>query len=59
MVALHDNISGAFHGPGWSEHQARPQRPGFLTLYDLRRSWAGDMRDPFDNLSMFLPDESC
>jgi AraC family transcriptional regulator len=29
--------------------------PGTLALYDLRQSWAGYLRDPFDNLSMFLP----
>ena len=29
--------------------------PGALALYDLRQSWAGYLRDPFDNLSMFLP----
>ena len=28
---------------------------GALALYDLRQSWAGYLRDPFDNLSMFLP----
>jgi len=32
-----------------------PTGPGALALYDLRQSWAGYMRDPFDNLSMFLP----
>jgi len=29
--------------------------PGSLALYDLRQSWAANLRDPFDNLSMFLP----
>jgi AraC-like DNA-binding protein len=29
--------------------------PGALALYDLRQSWAAYLRDPFDNLSMFLP----
>jgi AraC family transcriptional regulator len=29
--------------------------PGALALYDLRQSWVGDLRDPFDNLSMFFP----
>ena len=29
--------------------------PGSLALYDLRQSWAAYLRDPFDNLSMFLP----
>lgn len=29
--------------------------PGALALYDLRQSWAANLRDPFDNLSMFLP----
>lgn len=32
-----------------------PTRPGTLALYDLRQSWAAYLRDPFDNLSMFLP----
>jgi AraC family transcriptional regulator len=28
---------------------------GALALYDFRQSWAAYLRDPFDNLSMFLP----
>jgi len=30
-------------------------RPGTLALYDLRESWAADLRDPFDNLAFYLP----
>lgn len=30
-------------------------KPGALALYDLRQSWAAYLRDPFDNLSMFVP----
>jgi AraC-like DNA-binding protein len=29
--------------------------PGTLALYDLRRSWSADLRDPFDNLSIYMP----
>jgi len=39
---------------GWQIKQPH-KKPGFFALYDLRQSWAGDMRDPFDNVSMFLP----
>jgi len=28
---------------------------GVLALYDLRKSWSADLRDPFDNVSIFLP----
>ncbi len=37
-------------------HMKQPAtEPGALALYDLRQSWAAYLRDPFDNLSMFLP----
>jgi AraC-like DNA-binding protein len=37
-------------------HIRRPaSRPGVLALYDLRRSWSADLRDPFDNLNVYLP----
>jgi AraC family transcriptional regulator len=29
--------------------------PGVLALYDLRKSWSADIRDPFDNVSIYLP----
>jgi AraC-like DNA-binding protein len=29
--------------------------PGALALYDLRKSWSADLRDPFDNVSIYLP----
>lgn len=29
--------------------------PGALALYDLRKSWCADIRDPFDTLQVFLP----
>jgi AraC-like DNA-binding protein len=37
-------------------HKRRPAAgPGTLALYDLRRSWSADLRDPFDNVSIYLP----
>jgi AraC family transcriptional regulator len=30
-------------------------RPGALSLYDYREAWAADLRNPFDNVSIFLP----
>lgn len=37
-------------------HIRRPASgPGVLALYDLRKSWSADLRDPFDNLSVYLP----
>lgn len=37
-------------------HIRRPAiRPGALGLFDLRASWAADVKDPFDNLNLFLP----
>jgi len=37
-------------------HIQRPMtKSGALALYDLRRSWVADLRDPFDNVSIFLP----
>lgn len=29
--------------------------PGAFALYDLRKSWCADIRDPFDTLQVFLP----
>jgi AraC family transcriptional regulator len=38
------------------KHVWRPAiRPGALGLFDLRQSWAADVRDPFDNMNVFLP----
>jgi AraC-like DNA-binding protein len=40
-------------------HRLRPiVQPGSLAIFDLRASWAADVRDPFDNLNMFLPLET-
>lgn len=37
-------------------HILKPARKaGALGLYDMRESWAADLKDPSDNLSMFLP----
>jgi AraC family transcriptional regulator len=37
-------------------HLRKPaSEPGVLALYDLRRSWCADIRDPFDTLHVFLP----
>jgi len=37
-------------------HIRKPRsEPGALALYDLRRSWSADLRDPFDNVSVYLP----
>lgn len=37
-------------------HQQKPaSEPGALALYDMRRSWCADIRDPFDTLQVFLP----
>ncbi|MDR3762827.1 MAG: AraC family transcriptional regulator [Acidobacteriota bacterium] len=37
-------------------HMRKPaSRPGVLALYDLRKSWIADIRDPFDTLHVFLP----
>ena len=37
-------------------HKRRSEAgPGALALYDLRRSWSADLRDPFDNISIYLP----
>ena len=37
-------------------HILKPARkPGALGLYDMRESWAADLRDPCETLSMFLP----
>ncbi len=37
-------------------HKRKPaSRPGALALYDLRKSWCADIRDPFDNLSVYIP----
>jgi AraC family transcriptional regulator len=37
-------------------HKRKPATgPGALALYDMRRSWCADIRDPFDTLQVFLP----
>jgi AraC family transcriptional regulator len=37
-------------------HKRKPEsKSGALHLYDLRRSWSADIRDPFDTLHAFLP----
>jgi AraC-like DNA-binding protein len=37
-------------------HIRKPStKPGALALYDLRESWAADLRDPFNNVNVFLP----
>jgi AraC-like DNA-binding protein len=37
-------------------HKRKPaSEPGALALYDLRRSWCADIRDPFDNLNVYIP----
>jgi AraC-like DNA-binding protein len=37
-------------------HKRKPEsKSGALHLYDLRRSWCADIRDPFDTLHAFLP----
>jgi AraC-like DNA-binding protein len=37
-------------------HKRKPASdPGALALYDMRRSWSADIRDPFDTLQVFLP----
>jgi AraC-like DNA-binding protein len=37
-------------------HKRKPaSESGALALYDLRKSWCADIRDPFDNLSVYLP----
>jgi len=37
-------------------HQRKPATdPGTLALYDMRKSWCADIRDPFDTLQVFLP----
>ena len=37
-------------------HKRKPAtEPGALALYDMRRSWRADIRDPFDTLQVFLP----
>jgi AraC-like DNA-binding protein len=37
-------------------HKRKPAtEPGALALYDMRRSWCADIRDPFDTLQVFLP----
>jgi len=37
-------------------HIRRPESgPGVLALYDLRKSWSADLRDPFENLNVYLP----
>jgi AraC-like DNA-binding protein len=37
-------------------HKRKPaSEPGALALYDMRRSWSADIRDPFDTLQVFLP----
>ena len=37
-------------------HRVRPNvHSGSLAIFDLRTSWAADVRDPFDNLNMFFP----
>jgi AraC-like DNA-binding protein len=37
-------------------HKRKPaSNPGALALYDLRKSWCADIRDPFDNLNVYIP----
>jgi AraC family transcriptional regulator len=37
-------------------HKRKPaSEPGALALYDLRKSWCADIRDPFDNLNVYIP----
>ena len=37
-------------------HKRKPaSEAGALALYDLRKSWCADIRDPFDNLSVYMP----
>jgi AraC family transcriptional regulator len=38
------------------KHKRRPAAgPGALALYDLRKSWSADLRDPFDHVCVYLP----
>jgi AraC family transcriptional regulator len=40
-------------------HMRKPaSEPGTLALYDMRRSWCADIRDPFDTVQVFLPIDS-
>jgi AraC-like DNA-binding protein len=37
-------------------HKRRPSAgPGALALYDLRKSWSADLRDPFDHVCFYMP----
>jgi AraC-like DNA-binding protein len=38
------------------QHKRKPaSQAGALALYDLRKSWCADIRDPFDNLCVYMP----
>lgn len=40
-------------------HMLKPAiRPGALALYDLRESWVADLRNPVDNVCIFMPLDS-
>ncbi len=37
-------------------HKRKPaSKAGALALYDMRKSWCADIKDPFDTLQVFLP----
>jgi len=47
-------------GPTNVFHDGRPKvrpgsKPGALNIYDLRESCVADLKDPYDNLNLFLP----
>jgi AraC family transcriptional regulator len=56
MVSVELNARGFTDMFKEETHFIRPAiRPGALGLFDLRSSWRADVRDPFDNVNMFLP----
>lgn len=56
MVAVEFRALGPLSLFRNGRHIAKPARKaGALGLYDMRESWAADLRDPSETLSMFLP----
>jgi AraC family transcriptional regulator len=56
MVAVEFRAIGPLSLFRNGRHIAKPARKaGALGLYDMRESWAADLRDPSETLSMFLP----
>ena len=59
MISVELNARGPTDMFKGEKHVLRPAiRSGALSMFDLRQSWSADVRDPFDNVNIFVPLES-